>query len=499
MSIPKVTAVLTLLFTSFNCGSDNREKKNDQFSGPRSKAILLAARTQGINERALLTASWVQSQFGLQKNLAKANSNGSDRTSVFDVREADFKGSKLQDLGESASALAQKIKELAKSQPPKDGFDWLVLTSTAVVGDVGAAPLKEISLRITLTELINTYNAGFTAILPENEVFVMPAAHPSERIELAKLNKGQSRYLVNDLRYGANTFVEGPKEARREERDKSAVPRILLRSCPGSALRCFDALRNSTETPVHALLYRGKNGERDFLQFHPIGFDLNWYGETAKNVITIAVSGLAGSETPETMSPDWLDWEDYVSISQSVREIYQNLRGDLPDEVIGSALDPANLKKNVLSSQKGVALPDVPTTPAASPEFALPTFWDQELFQSLLALEAAPKPVSKIQIESPKPGQVFAGPLVTFALFPDPESAWVEVYQDERNPQFGKSWDLILKRDYAPNMGIIEFRHSFKLKGATKNKGRAIKVVSKNINGQILGSRIIKFGIHQLN
>lgn len=547
----RLSVFVTAALTAMACNAEKKRFEPDSSRGPKVQIIAQAAQDKGISERILLTAAYVQSNFGQAEGLGGA-SPVSGRTPVFGLERSQLGEGESNDLRANAETLAAKIKRMADSRAPRDTFDWLLLTALAIVGDGSSAleasasdaNLRDVSVRIVLLGLINAHNAGFAAILPNNEVFVVAPANDDEKIDLKKLDQGQSRYIGNfrfSKDFASDMFVQGNRRAEIEDKPGGAIlgrpsrsntmpvgtpligdnppastsaaapvpgailptlpapvpapapefPRLVIRWCPASTLACFEHLRQTEESPSHFLAYRGRSGQTEIIQFHDIVKDLKWYDSTQRNTISITVVGLAG-QNKDTFKPDWIDWEDYVGLRQTLQSIVQQTGRDLLGKDMDAQLkDPEWLSKNIVEQWPGQ--PGVGGVPAGKPDFLLPAFWDTQVFRELLAMTSTPRDVSQVRIESPTEGQVFPGNDVYFSIYPDPDTTEIQIYQDVANPQPGKAWDLIQKID--SDAGVVKFEDTreFRRVGANGSKARAMRIVCRKADGTLLGTRIVRF------
>lgn len=498
--VASLLAVTTLSFS--NCGSPPKEEETQAAPSSPSEAIASAARERQIDERVLLSAAYVESNFGKDTDFNRATSDQVKRTPLFGMQGSDAVDVKPEDVLANARALASKMSDLSKSLPPTDAVDWLLITAQAVVGNMEHEParVRDAALRIVFTELVQVYNSGFFTVVGDQIVKV--AAQPEDKkIVINPRDRRKLSQFVSDEYYRSDNtqgVFLGNVDAQTRERAKSETPRIILRWCPASTLKCFEHLRRTTKSPAHYLSFRGLNGDRHFLKLHPNAKDLRWYDEELDNAITIVFSGLAGN-TPETLRPDWFDWEDYVAVKRTIDAIVTDLRGT--NEAIGDKSE-LMMRKTIESGlpaffEGQVALPK---TPDGEPDFALPLAWDRDLFRKLLPMNPDPHDQSSIIVETPETGQTYNGTSVTITVHPDIGTANLQIFKDSGNafsvegkPVATKLWDQHTLANEEADGRTWEKTFEFRLPGASRNKVRALKIVCTDAKGNLLSSRIVRF------
>lgn len=463
----------------------------EQVYGPRIGTVLRLANESGIKERHLMAAGFVSAYFGLadgQKTQQWLNDSGRSSSVGIDLRgAAELSQSSFK---EQMSLLASEIRERADKRQPTNDFDWLALIAEAVVGEYESDPnLRAMQIRLVLIDLIEANNKGFSAVLSDKESYILQPANEDEKIDIRQLDAGQLR-ILNGFRFQsdglADVAIEGnPKVRATAPRATNKPPKLVIKLCPSSTLRCFEALRKSSTLGAHFLSYRGLNGSRETVQFHDPKFELLWHDEVQKDVVTLMVSGVTGA-TRETARPDMFDWEDYVSFRSFIRRAAGRLTQDISSDT------PNSLQKEFLRHSVVETLGLIDEN-ASHPQFPLSANWDSELFRELLSQEALPKQLSQISIEQPTPGQVIAGNVIEGIVYPDAESAQIQVYQDspEAKPD-GTGWELVLKRDLDPRQRRFDFTHEIRRAGLNGNKFRALKIVNRRMDGSILGSRVVR-------
>lgn len=478
---------------SSGCRKDTKEPtlSTEQVYGPRIGSVLRLAGETGIKQRHLLAAGYVGGYFGLtdgQKSQQWLSDSGRSTALGLDIRgSADLAHVNFR---EQLDNLVRDIRARAEKRSPANEFDWLALIAESVVGDFESDPnLRALQIRLVLIDLIEAHNNGFQAFLNDKETYTLPAAGDEEKIDLRQLDPGQLR-LLNGFRFQsdglADLNVEGnPKARSGTPRQTGKTARIVLKLCPSTTLRCFEALRKSSTLGAHFLSYRGLNGTRETVQFHDPKHELLWHDEIQKDTVTVMISGVTGA-TRDSMRSDVFDWEDYVSLRNFVRRT----AGRLTQETVTdnpNAMQKEYLKNSVVET---LGLINENTD---RPNFALGPTWDSELFRELLMNDSLPKQLSQVKIEQPAAGQTIAGTVVEGVVYPDAESSQIQIYQDSQDPKAdGTGWDLVLRRDLDPRQRRFDFTHEIRRTGLTGNQIRALKIVNRRIDGVILGTRVIR-------
>lgn len=466
----------------------------EQVYGPRIGTVLRLAGELGVKERHFMAAGYVGGYFGLtdgQKNQqwladsGRSSSLGLDLRRSAELQQQNFRGQ--MDL------LAKDIQDRAERQQPANDFDWLALIAQAVVGDFESDPnTQALQVRLVLMDLIEANNSGFSASLNDKEVYTLPPAGEDEKIDLRLLDPGQLR-LINGFRLQgdglADLAVEGNPKARSGGlRNFGKIPKLVIRLCPSTTLRCFESMRKTSVSAAHFLSYRALNGTRETVQFHDPKFELNWNEEAQKDTVTLMLAGTTGI-TRETMRPDLFDWEDYVAMRSFIRRA----AGRLTQEII--AENPNAVQREFLRNyvQETLGLID---EKSMQPNFALGPTWDSGLFRELLASDSLPKQLSQVKVEQPTHGQNIAGTVIEGVVYPDSESGQIQIYQDSPEPKAdGSAWDLVLKRDVDPRQRRFDFSHEIRRSGLNGNQMRAMKIVNRKADGTLLGSRIVRLRI----
>jgi len=467
------------------------DPSQEQVYGPRIGTVLRLAGELGVKERHLMAAGYVGGYFGLtdgQKHQAwlgesaRSSSLGLDLRRTAELQSLNFRG--------QMDILAKDIQLRAERQQPLNDFDWLTLIAQAVVGDFEPDPnISAMQIRMVLMELIEAHNSGFSASLNDKEVYTLRPAGDDERIDLRLLDPGQLR-LLNGSRFQsdglADMVVEGNVKARVGGlRAPGKMPKLVLRLCPSTALRCFEAMRKTSTLGAHFLSYRTMNGNRETIQFHDHKQELVWNDEVQKDTITLMIAGMTGI-TRETLRPDLFDWEDYVALRSFVRRAAGRVTEGLNND------NPIAAQRDFIRTQIAETLGVIDEN-AQRPNFALGATWDSALFRELLNSELLPKQLSQVKIEQPLHGQSLAGTVIEGVVYPDAESGQIQIYQDASEPNAdGSTWDLVLKRDLDPRQRRFDFTHEIRRSGLNGNQMRALKVVNRKSDGTLLGARIIR-------
>lgn len=475
------------------CSKEIKEPvlSSEQVYGPRIGSVLRLAGESGIKQRHLLAAGYVGGYFGLtdgQKSQQWLADSGRSASLGLDIRGA-------ADLArvtfrEQLDALVKEIRLRADKRAPANEFDWLALIAESVVGDFESDPnLRSLQTRLVLIDLIEAHNNGFHAFLNDKETYILPPAGDDEKIDLRQLDPGQLR-MLNSFRFQgdglADLNVEGNAKVRSATpRQTGRPPRIVLKLCPSTALRCFEAFRKTSTLGAHFLSYKGLNGMRETVQFHDPKHELMWHDEVQKDVVTVMIAGVTGT-TRDTMRADIFDWEDYVSLRNFIRRAAGRLTQDAVTD------NPNGLQKDYLKNSVTETLGLINEN-TERPNFPLGPTWDSELFRELLSGDALPKQVSQLKIEQPAAGQTIQGTVIEGVVYPDTESGQFQIYQDRQDPSGdGLGWELVLQRDLDPRQRRFDFTHEIRRTGLNGNQIRSLKIVNRRIDGAILGTRVIR-------
>lgn len=478
------------------CSGTPAEKPptQEQLYGQRIGRVLQLAGELGVKERHLMAAGFVGGYFGLtdgQKNQRWLADSGRSPSLGLDLR----KNPELQALGFRAQmdVFARDIQDRAERQQPSNDFDWLALIAQAMAGEFEPDPnIRSLQIRMVLMELIEANNIGFSAALNEREVYTLPPASEEERIDLRLLDPGQLR-LINGNRFPtdglADLFVDGNVKVRTGASiPVGKMPKLVLRLCPSTTLRCFDALRKSGTMGAHFLSYKALNGARETIQFHDPKFELSWFEQPQPETITLMIAGTTGASR-ETSRTELFDWEDYVALRSVIRRAAGRLTQDIMTD------NPAAVQREFIRTavHETLGLLDENAEP---PNFPLGATWDSSLFRELLGSEMTPKQTSQIKIEQPSHGQNIAGTVIEGVVFPDEEGGQIQIYQDSPEAAGdGSPWELVLKRDLDPRQRSFPFSHEIRRVGLNGNQLRALKFVSRRADGSLLGSRIIRLKV----
>jgi hypothetical protein len=470
------------------CGSKRHPEESVANFGSKQNIVVSAARAHSVDSRSLLTAAFLQSNFGSELSSA-SKIPGSTRTTPFGLHGDATSGSAPDDLTANSMAIAKTIRVLANENNPTDAYDWLVLTAQAIVGGSNETPIAQVQTRLVLNELVSTYNSGFATALSEGEIITVPPAQKPisvERLEGARkaaLDPGSAR-----AEFGM--FVQGNPEAEDTEKQLKAMPKIILRWCPASALVCFDHLRYSKNTSAHFMAYRAAEGGLQFIQLHSMRKDLRWGDSVTNNSVTITLSGLAG-ETPAQYRTDWLGWRDYASIQKMTLAVLRSFASFLP---------PGSLSANPMdhvTEDLGSSPISSGTLGGASQSFALPAFWDGKLLSEMLKTKDLN---ASNQVEAP---------LLTIQTFPDVRAqfdfrfendvATVMFYADTGSRNINESaWELIRRSSLRENTRTYRFEEEFTNRGISGNEFRSLRVVALNRAGEPIGFRIVRFRLNGL-
>lgn len=488
--------LMPLAAPSLSACSSQAVKEAPEFSGgPVGRAIRMAAAETKMDERALFLAGFTQSNFGTDaRHVSGPLPSGEGRTALFGLRAEDLGKERSDDLYGNARALGQKVAGLAKERPPRDTFDWLLLTAESISGrpSENGDDIRQANVRLVLMDLIRVHNAGFSTTVGDESVIV-EKAEQDKVIDIRNLDEGRARYLSQfrfNREYGTDSYLPGNPAALAGDKDPNVTPKVELRWCPRSTLLCFEHLRQAENGASHFMLFQGDRGQTEILQMFDLTKDLHWFDGARKDIISLTIVGAAGLEA-QSLRANWFDWEDYVGLRQVVRDVLQEtIRRFQRQDPEPKLKDPAFLRAQVVEN---LAWPADEAEAKNGWHFPLPVFWDSELFGELIRQPNAPKRTSLVRVQSPSDGQVIEGTSVSFRIFPDPQSSEVSIYQDRQGATPGQPWDLILKREWEAGKAEFDFSHVFRSQGAAKNQTRAVKVVARKADGSLLGTRIVRF------
>jgi hypothetical protein len=484
-----------IFFVSFiSCLNESKKTFTASNESPSVNLISQISAAERIPERVLLVTAKTMSVFGSDAGAAQQVLPDTTRNGAFSIHDSNA----LNSLEAEAKLLSQKVSELAEIQPPRGSgassfFDWYVLVSTAIVGNIEPDPnFREVLVKITLRQLVETHNKGFQVLIKNSEnkedfANLAPATR-NDFIDESKLDAGQLRY-IRDFSFrqdsGTELFLPG-KVGAEVARDFSGEPvKVIVRFCPGSTLRCIEQLRQSEIASAHYLSYKGRNGKRELIGFHDIGKDLRWFAQNQSQSVVLMVDGFPGL-LPETNRPNWIDWEDYVDISASaislLRQASRNISG------IDDKLKDAEFIKNHIiqefensetSGQKSFS------------QFLLPLVWDKSIFDELLLKQSISKQTSSIGIERPLNGSRLQGTSLNFSIFPEAETSEILLYRDKKSAV--NSWELFLREEVRDARASFSETQEFRSRGIAGGKTRWIKVENRGANGEIISSKIVSF------
>ncbi len=470
------------------CGSKRDPQESVANLGSKQNIVISAARANNVDDRALLAAAFLQSNFGTETSAA-SKIPGSTRTTPFGLHGDSTGGSAPDDLTANALAIAKTIRVLANDNKPADAFDWLALTAQAIVGGSTETPIAQVQARLVLHELISTYNSGFTTSLPDGEIItVAPAQRP---IAVEKLIGARKAALdPGAARSEFGMFIQANPEAEDSEKQLKTMPKIVLHWCPASALVCFDHLRYSKNTSAHFAAHRAADGGLQFIQLHSMRKDLKWNDSTESNAVSIMLTGLAG-ENPGQYRPDWLNWRDYVSIQKMTRAVLRSFASFLP---------PGSMSANPMDhvSEDNASAPIAGgTLGGLQRNFSLPPFWDGKLLSEMLKIEDIS--ISN-EIEATTPGiQTFPDVRAEFQFKfgKNVSSVVFDVDSGARNKS-DSAWELVRRSNLRDTSQARPFEEEFTNRGISGNEFRALRVTALNARGEPIGFRIVRFRLNGL-
>jgi hypothetical protein len=470
------------------CGSKREPQESVANLGSKQNIVIAAAKANNVDDRALLAAAFLQSNFGTETSSA-GKIPGSTRTSPFGLHGDSTGGSAPDDLTANAMAIAKNIRVLANDNAPTDAFDWLVLTAQAIVGGSAETPVAQVQTRLVLNELISTYNNGFTTSLPDGEIITIP---PAQRpIAVEKLLGARKAALdPGAARSEFGMFVQANPEAEDTEKQLKTMPKVILHWCPASALVCFDHLRYSKNTSAHFAAYRAADGGLQFIQLHSMRKDLKWNDSTATNAVSIMLTGLAG-ETPAQYRSDWLNWRDYVSIQKMTRAVLRSFASFLP---------PGSLSGNPMDhvSEDTASTPITGgTLGGLQQNFSLPPFWDGKLLSEMLKIEDIS--ISN-EVEPTTPGiQTFPDVRGEYQFkFGKNVSTIAFDVDNGARTKTDSAWELIRRSNLRDTNRAYRFEEEFTNRGISGNEFRALRVTALNARGEPIGFRIVRFRLNGL-
>lgn len=499
LCILNIVGLATVSLTT-SCGEPAAQlaPSAEQMYGQRIGTALRIAGEIGVKERHMMSLGYVGGYFGLtdgQKNQLWLSDSGRSTSVPLDNR-------RIQDLSQQnfksqMDILSKDIRDRAERLQPTNDFDWLALIAQAVVGDLEEDPnIQALQIRLVLLELIEANNNGFSASLGDTEVYTLPPADDSDRIDLRQLDPGQLR-LINSFKFQgdglADLAVSGNAKARSgEQRNPSQLPKLVLRLCPSSTLRCFEFLRKTSTMPAHFLSYKTMNGNRETVQFHDPKNVLKWHDSTLPETVTVMIAGVTGG-TRSSHRTDLFDWEDYVSLRSFIRRSAGRMTQEMNPQ------NPELAQREFLRSHVIETLGMIDEA-AERPNFPLGPTWDSLLFRELLNSDLMPKEQSQVEVEQPRPGQVIQGTVIEGVVYPDSESGRIQIFQDRSEPgSDGNAWELVLMRDLDPKLRRFDFTHEIRRTGINGNKMRALKFVNRRSDGSLLGSRVVKVKVDGLS
>ncbi len=471
------------------CGNSRDPDESIANYGSKQNSVIAAAKANGVDDRSLLAAAFLQSNFGSELS-STGRIPGTTRTSPFGLYGDTSAGGAPEDLTANAMAVAKTIRVLANEAKPTEAFDWLALTAQVIVGGSNETPVAQVQTHLVLNELISVYNSGFTTSLSGGEIVSIPPAQKPVNVE--KLDSARlSQLEPGNARSEFGMFVQGnPESEDAGEKLLKTMPKVILRWCPASALVCFDHLRYAKTSSAHFMAYRAAEGGLQFVQIHSMRKDLKWNDSTATNAITITLSGLAGDK-PEQFRTDWLGWRDYVSIQKMTRAILRSFASFLP---------PGSLSANPMDH----VTEDLGGAPAATgslgtprQNFSLPSFWDGKLLAQMLKIEDIS---SSNQVEATTPGiQTFPDTRANFEMKFGKEASQVLFDADSGSTTPGVSaWQLIRRSDLRDTIRIYRFEEEFTTRGISGNEFRSIRVLALNRKGEPIGFRVLRFRLNGL-
>lgn len=501
------TGLCTLTAAPLGCATEQKKLPPRVTVAPREAQIARISKAKGIDRRILLTAAYTQSNFGQPSDEGLAAK--STRASFYAMPVASTGPIDKSDVVSNTKLIAVRMSEMAKANPPKDPFDWLLLAAHAIVGQATDDPnIRDLALRTVLVELIEAYNTGFTTVTREADDREMTISVPplidQKQIRYSNLNERQVQY-VNGFRFrqdfGADFFLAGPESARTSNKTAEDTPRMLLVWCPGGNLVCLEHFRKTTDTPVHFLTTHTLEGQMESIQFHPVVSDLSWYGQTIENTIIVAITGQAG-RSPQTFRPDWLDFDEYSSLRRLLRNILdQTLRKFFGAVVAEDQMaDSAFLRSIILEYRPALRDEWGIPHPEEEPDLTLPSFWDSALFWEVMDSTRGPRALEQMLVSQPQMGKVYSSVDVPFNVLITDDVRLIEVYQDVPFTALGKQpWERVLKREVNPSRRRKEsFTHPFARPGSLAGEHRAVKLVARGAAGELLASQIIRFSIKGL-
>lgn len=469
----------------FGCGSE-REPDETYSYGPKQGSVIAAARANGVDERALLAAAFTQSNFGSELE-SVGRIPGSTRITPFGLYGNAAPGTAPDDLAANASSVAKSMRTRANESHPSHQFDWMLIAAETIVGARDDSPATQTQTKVVLNELIASYNQGFSTALPGGEIVTVPPA--SSPIIPEKLDTIRRRLMdITPQRTEFGTFLQGNLESEEYgEKALTEMPKVNLRWCAASAIVCLDYLRLTKDSSAHFMAYRSAEGGLQFVQLHSIKKDLKWSSGSAANTVSIVLTGLAGNKT--NWRPDWLTWQDYVSLQKTTLGILKSFSTFLP---------PGSMSKNPIDhvreekTQVAAALPPSPVGETQT-NFTLPPFWDMALFADILKVEN-PEIESQISTSSDGVINTFPDTRASFDISTSKLVSQLSFYSDikgtSENPS---SWELIRRSSLKDGTQSYRLEEEFAERGLSNNEYRSVRIVARNKEGKPVGFKILTF------
>jgi hypothetical protein len=467
------------------CGS-KREPDETTNYGPKQSAVVAAARTNGVNERALLAAAYVQSNFGAELD-SVGRIPGATRISPFGLQSNSGAATAPDDLTANASAVAKSMRTRANESKPSQPFDWLLITAETIVGSRDDSPTTQTQTRIVLNELIAAYNNGFSTALPGGEIINVPPA--TEPVIAEKLDSIRRRLLdIAPQRTEFGTYLQGSLEAEEYgEKNLTAMPKVTLRWCAASAIVCFDHTRLAKDSSAHFVAYRSATGGLQFVQVHSIKKDLKWNGGTALNSVSIVLTGLAGNKTQ--WRPDWFAWNDYASLHKITRGVLRSFATFLPPgSMSANPIDHVRLESAPAAS---VIPPSTLGDPQA--DFTLPPFWDMKFFGDIIRIENLSQTNQLMPLAQPGITTV-TDTRASFEFSAEKDVSQLTFFGDAQpTAQEPSGWELIRRSSLRENTRAYRFEEEFATRGISNNEFRSLRVIARNKLGEPVGMQIVTF------
>lgn len=496
---------LSLIAGLSGCGKEENNDDGGNSAQGREQSIKSAAREHDIPEQLMLAAAYSQTHFGLRNSQPNLNLVDGSQNVFFNMDES---ADAPQDMYESAKRFAARVKENAEktSSIPKNDqiFDWIYLIADSIVGKQPEACAKDLKAEgcaydtadarkmgrhLVMSELFHTYNNGYLASI-DGKVSLMEKQEASKVFRESKLSPTQRQRFSKQV---LNNEVLSNLNAEVPRAGKGPL-KVVIRWCPGSAFQCYQQARKSSENSAHFLLYHSIDDGLDHIKLHDVKNDLRWNEKVANDTITFMLTGLAGT-SPETLNPEWYDWNDYA-------RLWGYISGSFPE--LTSA---EQIVKNTYFSIPGRTLPaELVSDNKDAPTYDLPVAFDAPLMEEILQ-RGYPISFSEITAEAPKYGESIGGKKVNWRVYLQPGTRSVQIVRDDARA-FASDGTRIIQSNNSLQAGIWNTRDAsldevdaelwkaekiYTFQGSTRDSIVSFKIICRDENRNLLTSKIHRF------